>query len=171
VLLFSEKKGHTTSQSRHIMRTFFEIAICSQSVLPSHQNVARLLKLFYCSLSCSQIWLNPLVNDSQPHLPHKFEKEKKDWNLELGSVLCTELRWRCCCCFCVTYVRVARIRRDRPQTLVSTTSADIPLETTAFFKNYKLVDFTSSSSLSNHSSSAFWFDSSLRRCRFIHKRN
>jgi len=60
---------------------------------------------------------------AQPHRPHKFEKGKKDWNLELGSVLCRELRWRYCCCFCVTYVRVARIRRDRPQTIVSTTSA------------------------------------------------
>jgi hypothetical protein len=118
---------------------------------------STILKTFLlCSLTCSQILLNPLVNDGQPRVPHKFEKGKKDWNFELGSVLCRELRWRCCCCFCVTYVRVARIRRDRPQTLVYTTSADIPLETTAFcIKHYKLVDFTSSSSLSNHSSSAF----------------
>jgi hypothetical protein len=138
------------------------------------QKCSTILKTFLlCSLTCSRIWLNPLVNDGQPHLPHKIEKDKKkDCNLEVGSVLCRELRWRCCCCFCVTYVRVARIRRDRPQTFVSTTSADIPLETTAFrIKHYKLVDFTSSSSLSNHSSSAFWFDSSLRGCRFIHKRN
>jgi hypothetical protein len=50
---------------------------------------STILKLFLlCSLTCSQIWLNPLVNDGQPHLPHKFEKGKKDWNLELGSVLC-----------------------------------------------------------------------------------
>ncbi len=114
---------------------------------------STILKTFLlCSLSCSQIWLNPLVNDGQPHLPHKFGKNKK----KTGSVLCRELRWWCCCCFCVTYVRVARIRRDRPQTLVSTTSAYIPLESTAFLiKHYKLVDFTSSSSLSNHSSSAF----------------
>jgi len=134
---------------------------------------STILKTFLlCSLTCSQIWLNPLLIDGQPHLPHKFEKEKKDWNLELGSVLCRELRWRCCCCFCVTYVRVVRIRRDRPQTLVCTTSADIPLETTPFrMKDYKLVDFTSSSSLSNHTGSAFWFDSSLRGCRFIHKLN
>jgi hypothetical protein len=134
---------------------------------------STILKTFLlCSLSCSQIWLNPLGNDGQPHRPHKFEKAKKNWNLEFRSVLCRELRWRCCCCFCVTYVRVARIWRDRPQILASTTSADIPLESTAFrIKHYKLIDFTSSSSLSNHSSSAFWFDSNIRGCQFIHKRN
>ncbi len=119
---------------------------------------STILKTFLlCSLTCCQIWLNLLVNDGQPHRPHKFENEKKVRNLELGSVLSRELRWRCCCCFCVTYVRVARIWRDRPHTLVSTTSADIPLESTAFrIKHYKLVDFTSSSSLSNRSSSGFW---------------
>ncbi len=70
-----------------------------------------------------------------------------------------ELRWRCWCCCCVTYVRVARIRRHPPHTLVCTTSADIPLETTAFHisKHHKLVDFTATSSSSSHSSWAFWF--------------
>jgi hypothetical protein len=47
---------------------------------------STILKTFLlCSLTCSQIWLNPLVNDGQPHLPHKFEKDKKKtgtWNLE-----------------------------------------------------------------------------------------
>jgi len=112
---------------------------------------STILKTFLlCSLTCSQIWLNPLVNDDQPHLPHKFEKG------ELGSLLSRELRSRCWFCFWVTYVRVARIRRDRPQTLACTTSADIPLETTAVrIKHYKFGWLTSSSSISNHSSSAF----------------
>ncbi len=59
----------------------------------------------------------------------------------------------------LTSVPVARIRRDQPHTLVCTTSADIPLETTAFHisKHYKLVAFTATSSSSSHSSWAFWF--------------
>ncbi len=36
-----------------------------------------------------------------------LKKKKRVRNLEVGSVLCRELRWRCCCCFCVTYVRVS----------------------------------------------------------------
>ncbi len=40
--------------------------------------LAQFLNFFLLScLNCNQIWLNPLVNDRQPHLPHKFEPKKK----------------------------------------------------------------------------------------------
>jgi hypothetical protein len=81
----------------------------------------------------------------------KKTKKTRTWKLEPCSP-----GFRCWCCCCD---RVARIRRHRLHTLVCKTSADIPLETTAFHisKHYKLVDFTATSSSSSHSSWAFWF--------------
>ncbi len=153
-----KRKSHTQSQSRPIKRNCFSNRHMFTIGTTTSPKRSTILKLFLLSsVTCSQIWLNPLVNNGQPPPPSQISKrKKKDWNLEVGGVLCRELRWRCCCCFCVTYVRVARICRDRPHTLVCTTFVDILLETTAFrIKHYKLVDFTSSSSLSNPSSSAF----------------
>jgi hypothetical protein len=54
------------------------------------QKCSTILKTFLlCSLTCSRIWLNPLVNDGQPHLPHKIEKDEKKtatWKLEACCV-------------------------------------------------------------------------------------
>jgi hypothetical protein len=50
---------------------------------------STILKTFLLSsLSCSQIWLNPLVNDGQPHLTNlkKTKKKTATWKLEACCV-------------------------------------------------------------------------------------
>jgi hypothetical protein len=88
------------------------------SISPKCSTILKTFKL--SSLTCSQIWLNPLLPPTSQI--SKRKKRTGTWKL------CRELRWRCWCCFWITYVHVARIRRHRPHTLGCTTSADIPLE-------------------------------------------
>ncbi len=54
------------AQSHHISRTcFWKCEIYMRAYIACHQNVVRFKNFLLSFMTCSQIWLNPLVDDGQ----------------------------------------------------------------------------------------------------------
>jgi hypothetical protein len=61
--------------------SFFFFFFWAEVLQPCEENkgpLQQLQRLYFGKkwLTCSHIWRNPLVDDSQTHLPHKFWKNK-----------------------------------------------------------------------------------------------
>ncbi len=54
-----------------------QIAILRLKDFPCHHHIVGIQKILLFFLSCSQIWLNSLVEESLAHLPHKIERKKR----------------------------------------------------------------------------------------------